>query len=161
MPNDIRDKAAARYSEARDKVGGAYAQGKDKAADAARAAKVKAEKAASSTKAGAKKAAEKTAQSVDSNPLAALIGGLAIGAIAAALLPKTRRETELVGDVSKKIRTTATKAAKNARETAKEQLDTLGLNADAARDQLRDIAGKIGKAASEATSAATNTIKKR
>jgi ElaB/YqjD/DUF883 family membrane-anchored ribosome-binding protein len=148
-------------SEIREKVGGAYAQSKDKAADAARAAKLKAEKAASSTKAGAKKAAAKTVESVEANPLAALIGGLAIGAIAAALLPKTRRETELVGDVSNKIRSTATKAAKTARETAKEQLDTLGVNADAARGQLRDIANKIGKAASEATAAATDTIKKR
>lgn len=145
----------------REKVGDAYVQGKDKAADAARVAQAKAKKAASTTKAGAKQAAEKTVQTVEANPLAALVGGLAIGAIAAALLPRTQRETKLVGETSRKIRNTATNAAKTARDTAKEQLDSLGMNADAARGQLRDIASKLGKAASEAASAATDTIKKR
>jgi ElaB/YqjD/DUF883 family membrane-anchored ribosome-binding protein len=161
MADNLRDKAAARYSEARDKVGEAYVHGKDKATDAAHIARNKAEKAAASTKAGAKQAVKKTVDTVDANPLAAMIGGLAIGAIAAALLPKTQRETKMVGEASKKIRSTAANAAKTARSTAKEQLDALGVNADAARDQIRDIATKIGKAASEATSAATDTFKKR
>lgn len=150
MANNLKDKASARYSEVREKAGAA-----------AKTAKMKAEKTAASTKAGAKKAAKKTVDSVEANPLAALIGGLAVGAIAAALLPRTRREDELVGKVGKKIRATASTAAKNARQTAKDQLDTLGVNANAARGQIRDLANKIGQAAAEATSAATDTIKKR
>jgi ElaB/YqjD/DUF883 family membrane-anchored ribosome-binding protein len=168
MADTLKGKAAAARTAVEDNV----AKGREKATEAARAAKAKAsdaanrakqqaEKAAASTKAGAKKAAVKTTESVDKNPLAAIAGGLAIGAIVAALLPRTARENKLVGDVGSKVRSTASKAAKNATATAKEQLDTLGVNADAAKDQLRDLVSKISEAASSAGSAAADTIRKK
>jgi hypothetical protein len=145
----------------RGKVENTYAKGRDHAASAAAISKEKAAKAAKATKVGAQKAAKKTVEGVEKNPLIALVGGLAIGAIAAALLPRTQREDALVGTVGKKVRSTASGAAKAARDTAKEQLDSLGVNAGAAKDQLRDIATKIGQAATSAGSAAANAVKKR
>jgi ElaB/YqjD/DUF883 family membrane-anchored ribosome-binding protein len=160
MADNLREKASAKYSDAKAKASDAYAKGRDKASEAAKAAKAKAEKAAENTKASAKTAAKKTAERVDSNPLGAIVGGLAIGAIVAAMLPRTKRENELVGGVGKKVRSTARTAASNAQATAKEQLDAMGVNADAAKDQLRNLASKIGEAVTSAGSAAADSIRK-
>lgn len=161
MTDNLRDKANARYAEAREKVGDAYAKGRASADAAVATSKAKAAKAATATKASAQKAAKTTVDSVEKNPIVALLGGLAVGAIAAALLPRTKREDDLVGTVGKSVRNKASTAAKAARDTAKEQLDTLGVNADAAKETFRDIASKIGTAASSATSAAADAVRKR
>ena len=171
MADSLRTKATERYTDAKAKAADAVAKGKTKAEDAARLAREKAEqaaastkagaqRAASATKAGAKKAADKTSQSVETNPLAAIVGGLAVGAIVAALLPRTARENKLAGNVGRTVRDTASKAAKNATATAKDQLDALGVNADAAKGQLRDLISKIGEAATSAGSAAADTVRK-
>ena len=78
--------------------------------------------------ASAERAARQTGDGIERNPLAAIAGGLAIGAIVAALIPRTAREDKLAGNVGRKVRATASKAATTARETAKNQLDELGVN---------------------------------
>ncbi len=150
MADTLQDKASAKMSEA-----------KQKAAEATRTAKAKAESAAATARIKAKKAADSSKKGLDHNPLGVVMGGLAVGAIVAALLPRTKREDDLAGNVGRTVRSTATKAAKNARETAKEQLDALGVNADAAKDQFRDLMGKLGEAASNAGSAAADAIRKK
>lgn len=183
MADNLRDKAAEKYGEAKAKAADAVAKGKARAEDAAHQAKLKAEKAADtarktaqqaaeSARANAKKAAEatrsnakaaakKTAETVDHNPVAAIVGGLAVGAILAALLPRTQREDDLVGDVGRKVRSTASRAAKTAKDTAKDQLDSFGVNADTAKSQLRDIIGKIADAAASAGNAAADSVRKK
>ncbi len=161
MAETLKDKASATYENARAKVEDSVSKNRVKASEAARTAKVKAESAAAQTKAHAQKAAKQTVEGVGKNPMAALAGGLVVGAIVAALLPRTARENKLVGGVGSKVRSTAASAVKTARETAKEQLDTLGVNADAAKGQLRDLVGKISEAASSAGSAAADTIRKK
>ena len=161
MAENLRDKASKSYSDAKAKAAEAVTKGRTKAEEAARAARASADAARSSAKASAKKAAERTGANLDRNPLGAIAGGLAIGAILAALLPRTLREDALVGDVGKKVRATATKAAKTATATAKEQLDAMGVNADAAKGQLRDLVSKIGEAATNAGSAAADSVRKR
>lgn len=123
---------------------------KTKADDAVRAAKDK-----------ATDTAKLTAEKVEGNPLIALVGGLTLGAIAAALLPRTKQEDNMLGKVGTTIRGTATKAASAARDAGKDQLNSLGVTPDAAKDQFRDIIKKIGQAASSATSAARDTLGKR
>ena len=160
MADTLKDKASKSYNDAKARAADAVAKGRGKAEEAAKAARAKAESATRSTKASAKKAAKRTSESLDRNPLGAIAGGLAIGAILAALLPRTVREDAMVGDVGKKVRATASKAAKTATATAKEQLDAMGLNADAAKGQLRDLVSKIGEAASTAGSAAADSVRK-
>jgi ElaB/YqjD/DUF883 family membrane-anchored ribosome-binding protein len=150
MADNLKGKASDAYEQSRKKAEAALAASKAKAVDAAAA-----------TKASAAKAARKTADGVDQNPLIAVVGGLALGAIAAALLPRTRREDRLMGGVGTKARETASKAAKAARSAGKDQLDTLGVSTDAAREQFRDLASKIGQAASSASSAAADIVRKR
>lgn len=183
MTDNLRSKAEARYKETRAKVSDAVATGKAKADDAlksarskaddavksartkadeaARVAKDRASKAAETTKASARIAADKTSEGIQSNPLLALGGGLALGAIVAALLPKSGKEDELLGNAGTKIRSTAAEAAKAAREAGKGQLENLGVNADAARDQVRSLVEKLGEAVKSASSAAADSVRKK
>ena len=161
MSDSFSEKATETYQAAKTKANQAAHAAKVKAERSASSAKKSAKKAVNTTKASAKKAAARTSQAVESNPLAVLAGGLAIGAIIAALIPRTKREDALVGRVGKSVRATATKAAKTAAATAKEQLNELGLNSGAAKGQLRDIVSKISEAASSAGSAAADTVRKR
>ncbi len=158
---EARGKAGDTLKSAREKASTVAATAKDKASEASAKAREKSARAVAATKQTAKTAADKTAQSVDQNPLVAVLGGLAIGAIAAALLPRTAREDKAVGAVGSKVRQTAKNAAKMARETGKDQLDALGVNADAAKDQLRDLVGKISQAVTSAAEAASESVKKR
>ena len=140
--------------ELRKKVTAAYGSGKEKAETV-----IKTVRQSSAMVTGSAK--KTTGESLEKNPIAALIGGLAIGAIAAALLPKTKRESEMLGKASDKVRSTASSAAKAARDAGKDQLDALGLNSSAARDQLRGVIDKIGQAASTASRAATDAVRKK
>jgi ElaB/YqjD/DUF883 family membrane-anchored ribosome-binding protein len=156
-----KERASKAATDVRAKASDVAATAKARASDAAATAREKSAEAVAATKRGARVAAEKTATGIEQNPLAVLIGGIALGAIAAALLPRTAREDSAVGAVGKKVRATASDAVKAARATGKDQLDALGVNADTARDQFKDIIGKITKAATSAAEAAGESLKKR
>jgi ElaB/YqjD/DUF883 family membrane-anchored ribosome-binding protein len=102
-----RERTAAAYATARERAGSAY-----------------------------ETAGRKTSQGIDSNPVAAVVGGLAIGAIVAALLPRTSREEELLGGVGRKINDSAREAARAAKEAGRGQLDELGLSRDGLQGKL-------------------------
>ena len=95
MTDNLRSKASARYNDVRGKAEQALATGKTKAHDALEAGKVRAKETAAVTREKAKIAAQTTSQQLDSNPLAAIAGGLAIGAIIAAALPRTEPRSYL------------------------------------------------------------------
>jgi ElaB/YqjD/DUF883 family membrane-anchored ribosome-binding protein len=137
----------------------AYAKGKTKAEAAVSSGKSTAKKAVKATRSGANRAKTATADSVDRNPMTAIIGGLAIGAIAAMLLPSTKRENKIAGKFGKSVRAKSGEAARSARSTAMETLDNLGVNADAARDQIRGLASKLGEVASSAGKSAAETVR--
>jgi ElaB/YqjD/DUF883 family membrane-anchored ribosome-binding protein len=149
MAENLRTKATERYAQAREKAGAALETGKTRVRQGAIA-----------TRDRASKAKAKASQGFENNPLGAVAGGLAIGAIIAALLPRSARETKLMGPVSRSVKATARTAAKVAGNVAKAELIALGVSGDAARQQVRELAGKIGKAASSAGSAAAKTVRK-
>ena len=119
----VRQSAADAYQTARERTSAAYASARETAASAGR----------------------RTADGIDGNPMAALVGGLALGAIAGALLPIARQERQLFGNVGRRINDTARQAALAARDAGKEQLDgftdqALGAvraSASAAADSVR------------------------
>ncbi|MFM1983509.1 MAG: hypothetical protein RJB22_2228 [Pseudomonadota bacterium] len=171
MTDNLRSKASERYAQARTKAGQALSEGRARAGQAltegrARAGQAldvsreRARETAAATRARAVQARDKAAQGLKGNPLAAVAGGLAVGAIIAALLPRTAREKKLVGPVSRSVKNTARTAAKVAGTVAKAELVALGVSGDTARKQVRDLAGKIGKAASSAGEAAVKTVRK-
>ena len=63
---------------------------------------------------------------LDEAPLIALAGGLAAGALIAALLPRTRTEERLVRPVANRAKETAKSAARAAKEAGSSRLNELG-----------------------------------
>lgn len=170
--SELTDKAGAKLAEARETAEEGLKAARARASEAANVARTKAsesataarEKAAEARKVAeerARVAAARTKAGIESNPIVALAGGLAIGALAALLLPRTGRENRTVGKVGDKLREKAATAAKAARDSGKGQLDELGVNADTAKDQVKDLLGKLAKAATSAASAAGETIRKQ
>lgn len=103
-----------------------------------------------------RKAAEAAGRAIEANPLAVVAGGIAIGLAAGALLPKTRRETELLGPVGKRLTGVAAGAAEAARDAAKAELASLPLSKDAAKAQVTKLIDQVAKAVSSAGDAALN-----
>lgn len=143
-----RAKAAKAVGDARAKAG--------KAVDDARA---KARQARDRARESSRSARTKAANSLEQNPIAALAGGLAIGVIAAAILPRTAREDKVLGATGKRIRSTAKSAAKAAQAAGKKELDGLGVNTDSAKKELKSLLGKVGVAARSAGNAAAGSVK--
>jgi hypothetical protein len=98
-------------------------------------------------------ARRKATGGIDEAPLLALAGGLAAGALLAALLPASRKERELLGPVAGRIKDRAGDAVSAAKEAGQARLDELGLTRDKGNETLRTIlegAGDAAKASAEA-----------
>jgi hypothetical protein len=119
-----RERTAAAYAAARERAGSAY-----------------------------ETAGRRAGEGIDANPVAAVVGGLAIGAIVAALLPRTRREEELLGDVGRRLNDGAREAARAARDAGRTQLDELGLNRDGLRTRLDEFTDRAVGAVKASTGA--------
>ena len=113
-------------------------------------AQAKAGDAYQSSKQSVKKAATSVEKSAKDNPLAVVAGGIAIGAVIGALLPKTQKESELLGDVGKRITEGATAAAIAARDTGKAEFSSLKPDTSSAKDKAGSIAAHIFDAAKSA-----------
>jgi predicted lipid-binding transport protein (Tim44 family) len=115
--------------------------------------------AATQTYTSARAKATTAAQRAVDEPVVALVGGLAIGAIAGALLPASRKEAEILGPIGSRLNETARVAASAAREAGQETLDELGINRDAAREQASRLMDAAMKAASSAGAAAAKAVR--
>ena len=124
-----------------------------------RSARDAAGKAVETTRDAAVDAVKRTAQSVEANPIAVLAGGIAVGMLAGAFLPHSAQEAKLLGPVGKRLTDTAKGAAQAAKDAGKAELDTLGLNRDAAREQVGKVIDGVLKALSSAGAAAAATSK--
>ena len=58
-------------------------------------------------------------------PLSAVVGGFLLGAVVGAMLPRTERETRLIGKAGRKVAGAAKDAAQRGIEAGREQLDQL------------------------------------
>jgi ElaB/YqjD/DUF883 family membrane-anchored ribosome-binding protein len=102
-------------------------------------------------------AREKTAgagEKLEANPLAALLGGIAIGAIAGALLPRLEKEKELLAPLGAKIGDAARAALDAGKSAGTGALDEAGLSSDQIRAQVSKLVEQALKAASTAGTAA-------
>lgn len=107
----------------------------------------------------ARMAGEKAAGGVESYPVAALVGGLAIGAVLGALLPRTQQEDELLGSLGGAINDRARNAVAAAREAGQAKLDELGISRDAAGKQVGKLIDSIAQVAESAGSAAVDAAR--
>ncbi|KQT32647.1 hypothetical protein ASG29_12980 [Sphingomonas sp. Leaf412] len=106
------------------------------------------------TKSKTRTAARQASDAIESNPLGVLVGGLAVGALVGAALPRSRREKELLAPVGKRIGATAVAALAAAKETGRVELGNIGLTKGAAKDQAKGLLANVAKAAGAAGKAA-------
>jgi len=136
------------YDQARESASRVYHDARDKASDAY-----------DTSVQATKEVAHRAADGIESNPLAVLAGGLAVGALVGALLPRTAKEKELLAPLGRKLSATVQQAFVAAREAGKQELDQAGLTPGAARDRGRSILDGVAKAVSSAGSAAASAAR--
>ena len=96
-------RAAEAYRSARERTYSAYETARGRAADVTRQA----------------------ADQISVYPVGAVVAGLALGAIAGLLVPRTRRETELLGPTGRKLNEAARGAAEKGIEATRERVDEI------------------------------------
>lgn len=101
---------------------------KSAATDAYTVARERANAAYATARTRASETGRKARGAIEDNPVAAVVGGLAVGALIGALIPRTRREGDLLGGLGGKIG-----------EAGRDQLDKMGLTAEAARDKVTKL----------------------
>jgi hypothetical protein len=147
------------------KIGDSIKTAADSAKDSLATAKAKTTQSTAAARAKASEAYEKgkgkTSDGIDKNPLAIVLGGMAIGAIVGALLPRTERETKVLGKAGKKLNKKARRMAEAAKAAGKDQVESLGLNGDALRLQFRELVSKAAVAVKAASQAATDAAKEK
>lgn len=70
-------------------------------------------------------ATRKTKQSLTSNPVAAVVGGFAVGALAGAIIPATRKERDALQPLGQKLNDAARQAARQAADSSRAKMDQI------------------------------------
>ena len=104
-------------------------------------------------------ARDRAGDALDEAPLIALAGGLAAGALIAALLPRTRTEERLIRPYADRARETARSAAQAAKEAGRGRLSERGLTPDKGKDAVRSIIDGAREAARASAQAAAGTVR--
>ena len=94
-------------------------------------------------------------------PLLALVGGVAAGALIAALLPRTEAETRLVRPTARRVKDSARAAFDAARDTGSQRLDEMGLNRTKGEETIRDLIDRLTDAAKASASAAVDAARNK
>lgn len=102
-----------------------------------------------------------TTETLEANPLGVIVGGLALGALVAAVLPRGQREKDLLSPVGRKVHAATLAAFTAAKDAGRSELDQLGLTPNAAKGQARSLFDGIVKAATSAGSAAAQAGKEQ
>jgi hypothetical protein len=105
-------------------------------------------------------AGRRASDAFDEAPLIALAGGLAAGALIAALLPRTRTESALLRPVADKVKDGARAAAQAAKDAGQTRLDELGLTPDKGAETIRSILQGAGEAARASAQAALGAVRR-
>ena len=100
-------------------------------------------------------------QTIDSSPLGIVAGGLALGALAGALLPRSDKEKELLAPIGKQLGERVRAATQAARSAGQEEFANLGLTKDGAKDQVKTLFDGVTKALSTAGAAAAKSAAKK
>lgn len=132
---------------------------RERAEDAAESAREQAIEAYDSARKTAKKARKDASEQIESAPLIALGGGLALGALIAALLPTSKKEKELLGPTTKRFKDAASGAASAARDAGTARLGELGLTKDKGSDVVKQVIDGALDALKTSAQAASKSVK--
>ena len=120
---------------------------RDRAGDAFDSARTKAVGAYDSARERASAATTRASDGIDEAPLIALAGGLAVGVLLAALLPRTEREDRLLGPIGGRITGGARNAVDAAKEAGRDKLNELNLTREAGSSTLQTLVKSVSEAA--------------
>ena len=123
--SSLRGRAGDIYDSARTRAVGAYDSARERAS-------------AATARAG---------DGIDEAPLIALAGGLAVGVLLAALLPRTEREDRLLGPIGGRITGGARNAVDAAKEAGRDKLNELNLTREAGSSTLETLVKSVSEAA--------------
>jgi ElaB/YqjD/DUF883 family membrane-anchored ribosome-binding protein len=101
---------------------------------------------------------EAGAAAIDDAPLTALAGAIALGAVAAALIPNSSREIQALGPLGTRVRGAMDSAFSAAKAAGAEQLTARGLTAAATSTGAGALLGSIVKAVLAANGAAKEAL---
>lgn len=104
-------------------------------------------------------ARERTVDTLGEAPLIALAGGLAAGALIAALLPRTQAETRLVRPTARRVKDSARAAIDAARTSGEQRLDELGINRQQGEATIRNLLDGLTDAARASGRAAVDAVR--
>ena len=93
-------------------------------------------------------------------PLIALAGGLAAGALIAALLPRTDAETRAVRPTARRVKDTARAAYKAAKDTGSARLNEAGITREKGEETIRSLFEGVSDAARASANAALDAARK-
>jgi hypothetical protein len=103
----------------------------------------------------------RTVDTLGEAPLLALAGGIAAGALIAALLPRTDAETRLVRPTARRVKQSARAAFDAARDTGSQHLDEMGLNRQKGEESIRSLLDGLTDAAKASANAAVDAVRKQ
>ena len=131
----------------------------DQDATFAETARQRAIEAYDSARDGVADAGRKATGTLKEAPLVALAGVAAAGALIAALLPRTRVETEALRPTVRRVRKTAKAAIDAARETGSDRLNELGITRNKGEETIRSLVEGVTDAAKASGQAALDAAK--
>src|SRR3954462_15568992 len=99
-------------------------------------------------------ARDRTADTLAKAPLIALAGGIAAGALIAALLPRTDSEARLIRPTARRVKDSARAAFRAAKDTGSEKFDELGISRDKGEETIRSLFQGVTDAAKASAEAA-------
>jgi hypothetical protein len=106
-------------------------------------------------------ARDRTVDTLGEAPLIFLAGGIAAGALVAALLPRTEAERRLVQPTARRVKNSARAALDAARDTGSQRLDGMGLNRQKGEETIRNLLDGLSDAARASANAAVDAIRKQ
>ncbi|HYG31022.1 MAG TPA: hypothetical protein VD887_12520 [Allosphingosinicella sp.] len=128
-----------------DTSGGGGTRQRSRAGEAYEATRARTSAAFAGVRERAAGAGRRTGEEISANPMVAVAGGFALGALVAAVLPRTERETELLGGVGNRITDAAREATRSAVDAGRQQVEEISETA----------ATRVGEAVIGAVASAT------
>jgi ElaB/YqjD/DUF883 family membrane-anchored ribosome-binding protein len=132
---------------------------RDRAEDALDSARERAITAYDSARESAASASRKASDQLAEAPLAVIAGGIAAGALLAALLPTSNREKKLLSPVTDGLKDKASAAVDAAKQAGQARLGELGLTRDAGGEAVRKIVDGAADAIKASAKAAATTVR--
>jgi ElaB/YqjD/DUF883 family membrane-anchored ribosome-binding protein len=120
---------------------------RDRAGDVIDGARTRAVDAYDSAREKASEARAVAGDGIEEAPLIALAGGLAVGVLLAALLPRTASEDKLLGPIGERITGSAKNAVEAAKEAGRDKLNELNMTTDAGSSALQTLIKGVSEAA--------------